>query len=108
MRDSAREIEMEPARTAPIAEKKEKLINLELLFHGILNKKTASGNKQKRSGAILLQPGKPMPPQSAYAARNKKIRPCGCPNFPGIATAAISLPTFPMPSLAGAGMIAGF
>ncbi|WP_146017864.1 hypothetical protein [Akkermansia muciniphila] len=81
MRDSAREFEMETARTAPRAEKKEKLINLELLFRGILNKNTASGNKQKRSGAILLYPGKSIPPQAAHPARNKKIRPCRHPKF---------------------------
>ena len=56
MRDSAREIEMETARTAPRAEKKEKLINLELLFRGILNKNTASGNKQKRSEQFSFTP----------------------------------------------------
>ncbi|MBP8661987.1 MULTISPECIES: hypothetical protein [Akkermansia] len=107
MRDSAREIEMETARTAPRAEKKEKLINLELLFRGILNKNTASGNKQKRSGAILLYPGKSIPPQAAHPARNKKIRPAAAPNFPASAAAAISVTAFPKPSPAGTGTMAG-
>ncbi|PNC19762.1 hypothetical protein CXU22_01765 [Akkermansia muciniphila] len=72
MRDSAREVEMETARTAPRAEEKKKCINSELRCCNILNKNAPAGNKQKRRRNILLRSGGFIQLKGIHSRKNKQ------------------------------------